>query len=70
MGRFPEEGPKNILGITEESSHLTVVEAAWSMFCLFKATSDNLSSPWKRAKLLLLPSLKRSCRAQNEKELA
>lgn len=70
MGRYPEEEPKNILGVTEESSHLTAVESAWSMFCLFKAISDSLSSPWKRAKLLLLSSLKVSCRAQNEKALA
>jgi len=70
MGRFPEEGPENILGITGESSHLTAVGAAWSMFPLFKATSDNLSRPWKRAKLLLLSSLRRPCRAQNEKGLA
>lgn len=70
MGRFSEEGPKTNLGVTEESSHPTVVEATWSVFCLFKATSDNLSSPWQRAKLLLLSSVKRSCGAQNEKGFA
>lgn len=48
----------------------TAVEAARSMFCLRKAVSDNRPSPWKQAKLLLMSSLKRCCRAQNEKGLA
>lgn len=32
MGRFPEEGPKDSLGVPEEGSHLTAVGAAWSIF--------------------------------------
>lgn len=70
MGRFSEEGPKNILGVPEEGSHLTAVGAAWSIMFLFKAAFDNLSSLWKRSKLLQLSSLNRSCRVHNENGLA
>lgn len=60
MWRFPEEGPKNIIGVIE-SPYLTAVETAWS---IFNATSNNLFSPWQKKKK------KRSCRSPKEKELA
>lgn len=34
MGRFPEEGPRNILGVPE-GSHLAAVEASWSIYIYF-----------------------------------
>lgn len=36
MGRFPDKGPENILGVPE-GSHLTAAGAAWSIILLFKA---------------------------------